>query len=145
MAESLNFVDLPIMGAAMGAMDYCFARQVGGRSELGYAFIYGADETLLTQQMDARKKRVDYAREHADKWAHPDGDLMTRREIIISVIQRSGLPMRIVGAEFYPPFEDAEVQEKEIGSLRSAMYAAHNRDLPKIESTLHALGIADQL
>lgn len=132
---------IPAKGAERGAQRYAFDKRES-KGELDSAFVYGDTPDELLAAVNDRKRRVDFAHDFPDEYIHADGLLMAKREVIVSVLnQGSGLPRRIIDAEIYPPYDDEQVQAREVAELELYMDLAHNADLESIRQTLLALGL----
>lgn len=139
----MNYVMIPAKGAERGAQRYAFDKRES-KGELDSAFVYGDTSDELIDAVNKRKSRIDFAHEFPDEYIHPDGFFMAEREVIVSVLnQGRGLPRRIVGAEIYPPYDDAQVQAREVAELELYMDLAHNADLDSMRQTLVALGLGN--
>lgn len=139
----MNYVMIPSKGAERGAQRYAFDKRES-KGELDCAFVYGDNSEELTQAVNERKRRIDFAHDFTEDYIHPDGFIMAKREVIVSVLyQGHGMPRRIVGAEIYPPHEDEVVHDREIAELELYMELSHLADLAEMHKTLVVVGLGN--
>jgi hypothetical protein len=140
MFKELDYVVLPGLGAAKGAQRFVFD-QPETQNELGCVFAYGSNESELAESIDALNDRSGLARDFPESRSYLDGLSMSQRYLIVSVITELGLPGRIVDVEFYPPYDDENINDEMRSNAIIYMELADILDNEKMNKILGALGL----
>lgn len=140
----VNYVDLPGLGASKGVQRWVFDQGLPVR-ELDAYFVYGTNHATLMANSDRVRARVDLAVEFPDQKAYYDGHTMPQRAIIASIIREPDTAKRLIGVDFYPPYDDEAEQQRLLGEVCTYMELANAADKSEISARLRVLGLGHHL